>query len=113
MVVTSGLYLFFFNYHHLSPFLPKNHRNNGNVRSPPLQMLDPQLILSFQWRYRSHWPRRHGMSKHYRVRRNSAVDTVLQGQNLILNMNDKGFNVVAFNRTTSKVDHFLENEAKG
>jgi 6-phosphogluconate dehydrogenase len=42
-----------------------------------------------------------------------AVDTVPQGQNLILNMNDKGFNVVAFNRTTSKVDHFLENEAKG
>ena len=42
-----------------------------------------------------------------------AVDTVSQGQNLILNMNDKGFNVVAFNRTTSKVDQFLENEAKG
>lgn len=36
-----------------------------------------------------------------------------QGQNLILNMNDKGFNVVAYNRTTSKVDHFLANEAKG
>ncbi|KXN89829.1 6-phosphogluconate dehydrogenase, decarboxylating [Leucoagaricus sp. SymC.cos] len=35
------------------------------------------------------------------------------GQNLILNMNDKGFNVVAYNRTTSKVDHFLANEAKG
>ena len=28
-------------------------------------------------------------------------------------MNDKGFNVVAYNRTTSKVDSFLENEAKG
>ena len=36
-----------------------------------------------------------------------------QGQNLILNMNDKGFNVVAFNRTTTKVDAFLANEAKG
>ncbi|TFK76895.1 6-phosphogluconate dehydrogenase [Pluteus cervinus] len=35
------------------------------------------------------------------------------GQNLILNMNDKGFTVVAYNRTTSKVDHFLANEAKG
>jgi len=35
------------------------------------------------------------------------------GQNLILNMNDKGFNVVAYNRTTSKVTAFLENEAKG
>lgn len=28
-------------------------------------------------------------------------------------MNDKGFVVCAYNRTTSKVDHFLENEAKG
>jgi 6-phosphogluconate dehydrogenase len=28
-------------------------------------------------------------------------------------MNDKGFVVVAHNRTTAKVDHFLQNEAKG
>jgi len=35
------------------------------------------------------------------------------GQNLILNMNDHGFKVVAFNRTVSKVDDFLDNEAKG
>jgi len=35
------------------------------------------------------------------------------GQNLILNMNDHGFVVVAYNRTTSKVDDFLANEAKG
>lgn len=35
------------------------------------------------------------------------------GQNLILNMNDHDFVVCAYNRTTSKVDHFLENEAKG
>ncbi|CAO3684272.1 unnamed protein product [Umbelopsis ramanniana] len=35
------------------------------------------------------------------------------GQNLILNMNDHGFVVCAYNRTTSKVDAFLENEAKG
>jgi 6-phosphogluconate dehydrogenase len=28
-------------------------------------------------------------------------------------MNDKGFTVVAFNRTTEKVDYFLANEAKG
>ncbi|CEQ39819.1 SPOSA6832_01375 [Sporobolomyces salmonicolor] len=35
------------------------------------------------------------------------------GQNLILNMADKGFTVCAYNRTVSKVDHFLENEAKG
>jgi 6-phosphogluconate dehydrogenase len=35
------------------------------------------------------------------------------GQNLILNINDHGFIVVAYNRTTEKVDHFLANEAKG
>ena len=35
------------------------------------------------------------------------------GQNLILNMNDHGFKVVAFNRTLSKVDDFLALEAKG
>jgi 6-phosphogluconate dehydrogenase len=35
------------------------------------------------------------------------------GQNLILNMNDRGYKVVAFNRTVEKVDHFLTNEAEG
>ena len=35
------------------------------------------------------------------------------GQNLILNAADHGHTVVAFNRTVSKVDKFLENEAKG
>jgi 6-phosphogluconate dehydrogenase len=35
------------------------------------------------------------------------------GQNLILNMNDHGFTVAAYNRTTSKVDEFLAKEAKG
>lgn len=35
------------------------------------------------------------------------------GQNLVLNMNDHGFVVCAFNRTVSKVDDFLANEAKG
>ena len=34
------------------------------------------------------------------------------GQNLILNMNDHGFTVAAYNRTVSKVDDFLNNEAK-
>ncbi|EJT98954.1 6-phosphogluconate dehydrogenase [Dacryopinax primogenitus] len=41
------------------------------------------------------------------------IGLAVMGQNLILNMNDKGFVVCAFNRTVSKVDHFLENEAKG
>lgn len=35
------------------------------------------------------------------------------GQNLVLNMNDHGYTVVVYNRTTSKVDEFLANEAKG
>lgn len=35
------------------------------------------------------------------------------GQNLILNLNDHGFRVCAFNRTVTKVDDFLANEAKG
>lgn len=35
------------------------------------------------------------------------------GQNLIMNAADHGFKVIAFNRTVSKVDRFLENEAKG
>ncbi|SPO25310.1 probable 6-phosphogluconate dehydrogenase [Ustilago trichophora] len=41
------------------------------------------------------------------------IGLAVMGQNLILNMNDKGFTVCAYNRTTSKVDDFLNNEAKG
>ncbi|KAJ3323893.1 6-phosphogluconate dehydrogenase, decarboxylating [Blyttiomyces sp. JEL0837] len=41
------------------------------------------------------------------------IGLAVMGQNLILNMNDKGFTVCAYNRTVSKVDEFLANEAKG
>ncbi|EOD48961.1 6-phosphogluconate dehydrogenase [Neofusicoccum parvum] len=41
------------------------------------------------------------------------IGLAVMGQNLILNAADHGFTVVAYNRTVSKVDHFLENEAKG
>lgn len=41
------------------------------------------------------------------------IGLAVMGQNLILNAADHGFTVVAFNRTVSKVDHFLANEAKG
>ena len=41
------------------------------------------------------------------------IGLAVMGQNLILNMNDKGFTVCAYNRTVSKVDDFLNNEAKG
>ncbi len=43
----------------------------------------------------------------------AVIGLAVMGQNLILNMNDHGFTVVAFNRTVSKVDEFLNNEAKG
>src|SRR5476651_2098615 len=43
----------------------------------------------------------------------AVIWLAVMGQNLILNMNDHGFRVVAFNRTTSKVDDFLAKEAKG
>ncbi|TVY51792.1 6-phosphogluconate dehydrogenase,decarboxylating 2 [Lachnellula cervina] len=41
------------------------------------------------------------------------IGLAVMGQNLILNAADHGYNVIAFNRTVSKVDHFLANEAKG
>src|SRR5215213_505677 len=43
----------------------------------------------------------------------ALIGLAVMGQNLILNMNDHGFVVVAFNRTVSKVDDFLAKEAKG
>jgi 6-phosphogluconate dehydrogenase len=43
----------------------------------------------------------------------AVIGLAVMGQNLILNMNDHGFTVVAFNRTVSKVDEFIANEAKG
>jgi 6-phosphogluconate dehydrogenase len=41
------------------------------------------------------------------------IGLAVMGQNLILNMNDKGYTVVAFNRTVSKVDEFLKGPAAG
>ena len=41
------------------------------------------------------------------------IGLAVMGQNLILNMNDHGYAVVAYNRTVSKVDDFLAKEAKG
>src|SRR3954469_10813571 len=43
----------------------------------------------------------------------ALIGLAVMGQNLIMNMNDHGFTVVAYNRTTSKVDEFMANEAKG
>jgi len=41
------------------------------------------------------------------------IGLAVMGQNLVLNMNDHGYKVAVFNRTTSKVDEFLKDEAKG
>jgi 6-phosphogluconate dehydrogenase len=41
------------------------------------------------------------------------IGLAVMGQNLVLNMNDRGYKVAVFNRTVSKVDEFLKNEAKG
>ena len=43
----------------------------------------------------------------------ALIGLAVMGQNLILNMNDKGFTVVAYNRTISKVEDFINGEAKG
>ena len=40
------------------------------------------------------------------------IGLAVMGQNLVLNMNDHGFKVAVYNRTTSKVDEFLEGPAK-
>ena len=41
------------------------------------------------------------------------IGLAVMGQNLVLNMNDKGYSVAVFNRTVSKVDDFLNGAASG
>ena len=41
------------------------------------------------------------------------IGLAVMGQNLVLNMADHGYRVAVYNRTTSKVDRFIEHEAKG
>lgn len=43
----------------------------------------------------------------------ALIGLAVMGQNLILNMNDHGYKVVAFNRTVEKVDEFLNEAARG
>ncbi|NUM78449.1 decarboxylating NADP(+)-dependent phosphogluconate dehydrogenase [candidate division KSB1 bacterium] len=40
------------------------------------------------------------------------IGLAVMGQNLVLNMNDHGYTVAVYNRTTSKVDDFLQSSAK-
>jgi 6-phosphogluconate dehydrogenase len=41
------------------------------------------------------------------------IGLAVMGQNLVLNMNDHGYTVAAYNRTVSKVDEFLKGPAQG
>jgi 6-phosphogluconate dehydrogenase len=41
------------------------------------------------------------------------IGLAVMGQNLVLNMNDHGYKIAVYNRTTSKVDDFIEGPAKG
>ena len=42
-----------------------------------------------------------------------VIGLAVMGENLILNMESKGFTVACYNRTVSKVDDFVEGRAKG
>jgi len=41
------------------------------------------------------------------------IGLAVMGQNLVLNINDHGYTVAVYNRTTSKVDTFMEGSARG
>jgi len=43
----------------------------------------------------------------------AVVGLAVMGENLILNMESKGFTVACFNRTVAKVDNFIKGRAKG
>jgi 6-phosphogluconate dehydrogenase len=43
----------------------------------------------------------------------ALIGLAVMGQNIVLNMNEHGYAVAVYNRTVSKVDDFLANEAKG
>ncbi len=43
----------------------------------------------------------------------AVVGLAVMGENLILNMESKGFTVACYNRTVSKVDDFTAGRAKG
>jgi 6-phosphogluconate dehydrogenase len=41
------------------------------------------------------------------------IGLAVMGENLILNMASKGYTVTAYNRSTDKVEHFINGRAKG
>lgn len=50
------------------------------------------------------------MTKHCDI---GLIGLAVMGQNLILNMNDHGYTVAAYNRTTARTEEFLAGSAKG
>ena len=42
-----------------------------------------------------------------------VIGLAVMGENLILNMESRGFSVTAYNRTVDKVDNFVNGRAKG
>ncbi len=42
-----------------------------------------------------------------------VIGLAVMGENLILNMERNGFTVACYNRTTSKVDEFIERSRRG
>uniref|UniRef100_A0A6G3MJ52 6-phosphogluconate dehydrogenase, decarboxylating (Trinotate prediction) n=1 Tax=Henneguya salminicola TaxID=69463 RepID=A0A6G3MJ52_HENSL len=53
------------------------------------------------------------MSKQLQLADVGLIGLAVMGENLVLNMNDHGYRVCVFNRTTSKIDDFLKNRANG
>ena len=43
----------------------------------------------------------------------AVIGLAVMGQNLILNMNDHGYTVAAYNRTVARVDEFMAGPARG
>ena len=41
------------------------------------------------------------------------VGLAVMGENLVLNIESRGFTVAVFNRTVDKVDHFVQGRAQG
>ncbi len=41
------------------------------------------------------------------------IGLAVMGENLVMNMESKGFTVAVFNRTVEKVDHFVNGRAAG
>ncbi|NBK23630.1 MAG: NADP-dependent phosphogluconate dehydrogenase, partial [Spirochaetia bacterium] len=41
------------------------------------------------------------------------IGLAVMGENLVLNLESKGFSVAVFNRSTEKVDAFINGRAKG